>query len=363
MRFPPPNYNYGRAATASVTGCVCVLLIRSSFDTSSAFRPAASAFAAVPSSVHNIKQSQHTSSESSSAIYAINPLKSLFGNVVSSISDIQQQGMTNITPVKMVELQAQTDQVLSSHGIGSWDEIASRLRAKQTPDEQNFRNNLIKGYGKPSPLHKLRLFDESNNEKDVRVTLYRDSASWCPYCQKVWLTLEQKRIPYRVEKINMRCYGDKPASFQRMQPSGSIPVAIIDGVTYNQSNDIMYALEEAFPDHEPLVPNEPRQKAKAQELLRLERSLFSTWMSWLTQGDTSNGRLRGYFISTLNDVETELSAIEGEFFLGEKASIVDFMFAPFLERMCASMLYFKGFQIRVAPGERTDFPAINRWCV
>ena len=58
------------------------------------------------------------------------------------------------------------------------------------------------------------------------------------------MTLEQKRIPYRVEKINMRCYGEKPASFTRMQPSGNIPVYIIDGVTYNQSNDIMYALEQ-----------------------------------------------------------------------------------------------------------------------
>ena len=353
MRFPPTRYFYGRAATASLTGCIgCILLIRS-FDTSSAFQPSASA--AVPSSLK-----QRSISESS-AIYAVNPLKSLFGNVVSSISDIQQQGMTNISPDKIVELQALTDQILSSHGIGSWDEISSKLRAKQTPEEKNFRTNLIKGYGKPSPLHKLRLYDESNNEKDVRVTLYRDSASWCPYCQKVWLTLEQKRIPYRVEKINMRCYGDKPASFQRMQPSGSIPVAIIDGVTYNQSNDIMYALEEAFPDHEPLVPKDPRQKAKAQELLRLERTLFSNWMAWLTQRDSSNGRLRGYFISTLNDVETELAAIDGGFFLGKQVSVVDFMFAPFLERMCASMLYFKGFQIRVAPGESTDFPAINRW--
>jgi glutathione S-transferase len=25
--------------------------------------------------------------------------------------------------------------------------------------------------------------------------------------------LEEKRIPYTIEKINMRCYGDKPASF------------------------------------------------------------------------------------------------------------------------------------------------------
>jgi hypothetical protein len=34
-----------------------------------------------------------------------------------------------------------------------------------------------------------------------------------PAGQKVWLQLEEKRIPYTIEKINMRCYGDKPPSF------------------------------------------------------------------------------------------------------------------------------------------------------
>jgi len=27
------------------------------------------------------------------------------------------------------------------------------------------------------------------------------------YCEKVWLMLEEKRIPYVVSKVNMRCYG------------------------------------------------------------------------------------------------------------------------------------------------------------
>lgn len=37
----------------------------------------------------------------------------------------------------------------------------------------------------------------------------------------------EKRIPYKVVKVAMRCYGDKPRSFMQMNPSGGIPVAII----------------------------------------------------------------------------------------------------------------------------------------
>ena len=174
------------------------------------------------------------------------------------------------------------------------------------------------------------------------------------------MTLEEKRIPYRIEKVNMRCYGEKTPSFLRMQPSGNIPVAVIDGTIYNQSNDIMYALEQIFPESKKLLPpiENEQLRMKAQQLLRLERTVFSAWMYWLTGSNMS----KESFIKVLREVETELSnSVGGDFFLGEDVSIVDFMFAPFLERMAASMIFFKGYQIRVAPGEKTEFEAINKW--
>lgn len=205
-----------------------------------------------------------------------------------------------------------------------------------------------------SPLHTIRLFDERHTEQDIRVTFYRDSASWCPYSQKVWLCLEHKQIPYRVEKINMRCYGDKPRDFLTMQPSGNIPVAKIDGIIYKQSNDIMFALEDAFPDHLSL---QPQPDSRAQDLLRLERQVFSAWMYWLTSGGTSHRKL---FVETLQRVERELTHI-GPFFMGSQVTLVDFMYAPFLERMAASLLYYKGFVMRVPPGTATDYPSLNQW--
>ena len=141
------------------------------------------------------------------------------------------------------------------------------------------------------------------------------------------MTLEEKKIPYRVEKINMRCYGEKPPSFARLQPNGAIPVATIDGTVYNQSNDIIYALEQLFPDSRPLLPSpsDNEMRMKAQSLLRLERTLFSAWMYWLTGGFNSEGS-KASFIKVLKDVETELTGARGgDFFLGESVSLVDFM--------------------------------------
>eukprot|EP00913_Durusdinium_trenchii_P014131 g13263.t1 len=44
-----------------------------------------------------------------------------------------------------------------------------------------------------------------------RVKIFRDQAAWCPYCQKVWLLLEEKKVDYEIEKVPMRSYGTLPA--------------------------------------------------------------------------------------------------------------------------------------------------------
>jgi hypothetical protein len=42
-----------------------------------------------------------------------------------------------------------------------------------------------------------------------------------------------------------------------------------------------------------------------------------------------------------NQVEAELEEGDGPYFLGAELSLVDCMFAPFLERMAASLPYYK----------------------
>jgi glutathione S-transferase len=268
------------------------------------------------------------------------------------------RGSNNELRPSRPELDDQFNQLVSHY---SWESIRARLESQQTSSERAFRRNVAMGYGEGSPLHKVRLYHEGNTIDNVRVTFYRDSASWCPYCQKVWLALEYKQIPYTVEKINMRCYGDKPLSFQALQPSGQIPVAIIDGLVLRQSNDILAKLDQAFPETISLAAPAGMEN-RAAELLRLERALFSAWMTWLTAGSGSSGGNGQRFAQTLKVAESALVASKGPFFLGSKLSIVDVQFTPFLERMAASLAYYKGFVLRVPPNApTTDFPVLNAW--
>ena len=96
-------------------------------------------------------------------------------------------------------------------------------------------------HGPTSAQSLVRLFGHPDDS--VRVTLYRDHHAWCPYCQKVWLWLEERQVPYRVRKVSMVCFGEKESWYRRLVPSGMLPALEIDGRLITESDRIIEALE------------------------------------------------------------------------------------------------------------------------
>ena len=52
------------------------------------------------------------------------------------------------------------------------------------------------------------------------------------------------------------------------------------------------------------------------------------------------------FMDMMEQVNDELDGDGGPFFLGKDLSLVDCVFAPFLERIVASVPYYKGVKVR-----------------
>ncbi len=204
--------------------------------------------------------------------------------------------------------------------------------------------------GTTNAQSRLRLF--GHNESEVRVTLYRDNHAWCPYCQKVWLWLEEKQIPYRIEKITMFCYGEKETWYKRKVPSGMLPALELDGRLITESDDILVLLEQAFG---PLKWS--MTDTNVLPLRRLERLLFRAWCSWLCYPNTSKQseqRSREQFVSVVEQVEAALDKTPGAFFLDE-FSTADLVFVPYVERMNASLYYYKGYSLR------EENPRLSDW--
>ncbi|NJL20962.1 MAG: glutathione S-transferase family protein [Leptolyngbyaceae cyanobacterium SM1_3_5] len=187
---------------------------------------------------------------------------------------------------------------------------------------------------------RLRLFGHS--ESDVRVTLYRDHHAWCPYCQKIWLWLEEKQIPYRIEKVTMFCYGQKEDWYKRKVRSGMLPAIDLDGRIITESDDILIALETVYGSLKAGM-NDP----EVLPLRWLERLLFRAWCGWLCQrsSDREDRRNREQFIGVVAKVEDALDRTPSPYFLDD-FSIVDVIFTPYVERMNASLYYYKGYSLR-----------------
>jgi len=66
----------------------------------------------------------------------------------------------------------------------SWSDLALWLSDQQTEDERRWKHNALSGRGPANSLADIRLFDAPAGT-EPRVTLFRDTAAWCPYCQKV----------------------------------------------------------------------------------------------------------------------------------------------------------------------------------
>ena len=202
----------------------------------------------------------------------------------------------------------------------------------------------------------LRLFGAS--EGDVRVTLYRDHHAWCPYCQKVWLWLEFRRIPYRIRKVTMRCYGPKESWFTAKVPSGMLPALELDGRLITESDEILIALERAFG---PLGAS--MTTARVRELRQLERLLFRAWCLWLcTPGlsDQQDSRAATKFQAIARRVEDEMTKQQGPWLdpsgcASTGPGSADLVFIPYVERMNASLAYFKGYALR------REHPGLDRW--
>ncbi len=196
----------------------------------------------------------------------------------------------------------------------------------------------------------LRLFGQP--EQAVRVTLFRDHHAWCPYCQKVWLWLEEKRIPYRIRKVTMFCYGEKEAWFRQLVPSGMLPALAIDGRLITESDRILEALEAAFGSLGPGMAD-----PAVLPLRQLERVLFRAWCQWLCSPGLrpqQEASAQAAFQRIAAGFEQALDQHSGPFLLDE-LSTADLVFVPYVERMAASLTYYKGFLLR------QEHPAIDRW--
>ena len=188
----------------------------------------------------------------------------------------------------------------------------------------------------------LRLFGQERDE--VELILYRDRHSWCPYCQKIWLWLEYKRIPYIVRKVNMFCYGEKESWYLEKVRSGKLPAVELGNKVISESDDIIYFLENEYGLLGHSIFSNDLQKTRL-----LEREIFRSWCNWLCKDSFTfldSSLRKKNFISSIKKLEELLSSSKTGFIDPSfndlkqlQPGTGDLIFIPYIERMNASLCY------------------------
>lgn len=192
------------------------------------------------------------------------------------------------------------------------------------------------------------------------LTLYRDTNGWCPFCERVWLSLQVKGIKYEEKLVNLR---DKPEWFLKMaeeagHPKGLVPAIKLahSGEVIFESLDILERLESDFPE---AVALKPKNNPDSEALVEFCPDFMNASASFVYGRDDegSEGKKANFF-SALDKLDRLLSASpSGLMSCTDTIGQADVMMVPFLERYRYQLPYQTG--VSIVGGQ---WPNIDRWC-
>jgi glutathione S-transferase len=218
-------------------------------------------------------------------------------------------------------------------------------------------------------LHEL-LPEQEQTEANAPLVLYRDTNGWCPFCERVWLALEIKQIPYQEQLINLQ---DKPTWFTQMVPTGLVPAVLFPSgdsstnVTTErtlmwESLDILKALDERFSDTPKLIHDDNRDYQEAREIVTQASSagvrlLYGGRNQTVTAEEKELKRRD--FSAALSELDLFLGTkhAEGPFCLGKEVTGVDVEMVPVLERWRYQLPITANMQVY----DESAFPNLYTW--
>lgn len=246
--------------------------------------------------------------------------------------------------------------MLTQETTPTWSKLSEIAKA-------NTNTKWIRRTGKsPSTAPIPNSLNKISSREEIPVLIYKDSNSWCPYCERIMFALEEKEIPYEVDFIDL---ASKPQWYLDIVPTGLVPAAKIKGEFIYESKDILLALEEKFSPS--LLPSEPTLNKAATEAIAncQSKGLLQVGYRFVFGSRSNNGgnaspeellTLQREFEAKLDEIEQLLAKYPGDYFMGE-FSLVDIMYAPHLNRIAANLPVYRDYQVR--GNER--FPNLNRW--
>jgi glutathione S-transferase len=187
-----------------------------------------------------------------------------------------------------------------------------------------------------------------------RPTLFRERHGWCPYSERVWLTLELAGIPYDTIRID-NTGGPRPSYFGGQTPQMKWPD---HGRPQGESMDLVKEVDRRYANGRFQSDSKNVQEVLSQFSKIFPRARPSSRAAYLFQ---YNGEplSKSTFEETLQNTDALLSqTTNGPFFCGSELTAADIAWAPFLERYRYQLpCLHEGLD----PANANDYPHLANW--
>ncbi|MEH2465435.1 glutathione S-transferase family protein [Nostoc sp.] len=235
--------------------------------------------------------------------------------------------------------------------VSTWEEVLETAR------KNTFARRVKRTGQSPSTAPIPNSLQKLPPNTQPPVLLYRDTNSWCPFCERVWFALEEKEIPFATEFIDL---SNKPKWYTDLVPTTLVPAAKIEGKLVYESKDILLALEERFPSPA-LLPENSEENAVARQLVEDAetngfREIAYKFLRETPVDADELANLQAAFEAKLDQLEQDLAKYTGPYFVST-FSLVDILYSPHLDRLAANLPVYRGYHLKGNP----RFPRINAW--
>ena len=165
--------------------------------------------------------------------------------------------------------------------------------------------------------------------------------------------MRAKQVEFEVTYINLR---DKPEWFLKISPHGKVPVLHVDGEVLFESNAIAEFLDEVVEPR--LHPGDPIKRARNRAWTDFVPD-FAKGLSGVYYTETRQALDQGLkeapkVLQKLEDAIARERGNDGPYFNGDKLSLVDAAYAPFLQRFCMV-------DARLGSRLLDGFPKVKAW--
>lgn len=149
----------------------------------------------------------------------------------------------------------------------------------------------------------------------------------CPYVQRSAFLMQHLGVEHVIEYIDLK---DKPEWFLNISPMGKVPVLLVDDDILFESHVILEYLNET--NSHSLHPADPLIKARHRALMELGSVMLSNQrLMLIAQDEETSTEFKNKLFNQLTYLEQQMT--QTPYFAGRELCLLDFSFAPLLQRL------------------------------